>query len=89
MTAPGSLTSATIPAAPWSSTCTPADPVPFGAASALAKGCQTFPVAPTLAELADLVAARLAPHKSPRRLRVVDSLPRNGMGKILKRELGG
>lgn len=45
------------------------------------------PVAPTLEELADLVTAQLAPHKRPRRLRVVESLPRNDMGKILKREL--
>ncbi|MDE3724603.1 acyl-CoA synthetase [Nocardiopsis sp. N85] len=44
--------------------------------------------APSLAELSDLVAAELAPHKRPRRLRVVDSLPRNDMGKVLKRALG-
>jgi malonyl-CoA/methylmalonyl-CoA synthetase len=47
------------------------------------------PAAPTLEELANLVAAQLAPHKRPRRLRVVESLPRNDMGKILERELGG
>ncbi|MEU3019883.1 acyl-CoA synthetase [Nocardiopsis sp. NPDC007018] len=46
------------------------------------------PVPPTLAELADLVGARLAPHKRPRRLRLVEALPRNDMGKVLKRELG-
>ncbi|WP_017586056.1 acyl-CoA synthetase [Nocardiopsis ganjiahuensis] len=45
------------------------------------------PVPPTLEELADLVAAQLAPHKRPRRLRVVGALPRNDMGKVLKREL--
>ena len=44
--------------------------------------------APSLAELADLVASRLAPHKRPRALRVVESLPRNDMGKVLKRALG-
>ncbi|MEU3310375.1 acyl-CoA synthetase [Nocardiopsis sp. NPDC006832] len=44
--------------------------------------------APTLAELADLVAAQLAPHKRPRRLHVLEALPRNDMGKILKRALG-
>ncbi len=44
--------------------------------------------APSLEELADLVAERLAPHKRPRALRVVASLPRNDMGKILKRSLG-
>ena len=42
---------------------------------------------PTLAELADMVAEQLAPHKRPRRLRVVEALPRNDMGKILKRAL--
>ncbi|GAB3721877.1 acyl-CoA synthetase [Nocardiopsis nanhaiensis] len=42
---------------------------------------------PSLEELAKLVSAELAPHKRPRRLHVVDSLPRNDMGKILKREL--
>ncbi|WP_211718696.1 acyl-CoA synthetase [Nocardiopsis sp. MG754419] len=45
------------------------------------------PRAPALEELADLVADQLAPHKRPRRLHVVDSLPRNDMGKILKRAL--
>ncbi|MFL1381299.1 MULTISPECIES: AMP-binding protein [unclassified Nocardiopsis] len=44
--------------------------------------------APSLEELADLVAAELAPHKRPRALRVVAALPRNDMGKILKRSLG-
>lgn len=48
----------------------------------------TGPVPPTLEELAELVASRLAPHKRPRRLHVVDALPRNDMGKILKRKLG-
>ncbi|GGS19765.1 acyl-CoA synthetase [Streptomyces griseoviridis] len=42
---------------------------------------------PGLAELADHVAARLAPHKRPRVLRLLDVLPRNDMGKIMKRAL--
>ncbi|MFK0118528.1 acyl-CoA synthetase [Streptomyces sp. NPDC090994] len=42
---------------------------------------------PALAELADHVAARLAPHKRPRVLRHLDALPRNDMGKIMKRSL--
>lgn len=39
--------------------------------------------------LADHVAAQLAPHKRPREVRVLDALPRNAMGKVLKGELGG
>ena len=42
---------------------------------------------PTLDELADHVAAMLAPHKRPRVLRLRESLPRNEMGKIMKRAL--
>ncbi|GGV14194.1 acyl-CoA synthetase [Streptomyces spectabilis] len=42
---------------------------------------------PSLDELASHVATRLAPHKRPRTLRVLDALPRNDMGKILKRSL--
>ncbi|MEW2528572.1 acyl-CoA synthetase [Streptomyces sp. NPDC047071] len=42
---------------------------------------------PSLDELASHVADRLAPHKRPRALRVLDALPRNDMGKILKRSL--
>ncbi|MET8029352.1 acyl-CoA synthetase [Streptomyces avermitilis] len=38
-------------------------------------------------ELADHVARRLAPHKRPRTVRFLDSLPRNDMGKIMKRAL--
>jgi malonyl-CoA/methylmalonyl-CoA synthetase len=37
--------------------------------------------------LADHVAARLAPHKRPRRVHYLDALPRNDMGKIMKRAL--
>jgi malonyl-CoA/methylmalonyl-CoA synthetase len=43
--------------------------------------------APTLEELAAFVAGRLAPYKRPRLLRVVDALPRNAMGKLLRHEL--
>lgn len=42
---------------------------------------------PTLDALADHVAGRLAPHKRPRVLRHLDALPRNDMGKIMKRAL--
>ncbi|MEU5836602.1 acyl-CoA synthetase [Streptomyces diacarni] len=44
---------------------------------------------PHQGELADLVAGQLAPHKRPREVRFLDALPRNDMGKILKRELPG
>ncbi|MGW0187734.1 acyl-CoA synthetase [Streptomyces sp. NPDC003362] len=43
---------------------------------------------PTLEELAGHVARRLAPHKRPRVLHHLDVLPRNDMGKIMKRALG-
>ncbi|WP_339129187.1 acyl-CoA synthetase [Streptomyces sp. f51] len=42
---------------------------------------------PSAGELADHVALRLAPHKRPRTVRFLEALPRNDMGKILKREL--
>ncbi|MFB6772367.1 acyl-CoA synthetase [Streptomyces sp. NPDC056337] len=42
---------------------------------------------PALETLADHVAARLAPHKRPRLVRYLDALPRNDMGKIMKRAL--
>ncbi|MEU6302124.1 acyl-CoA synthetase [Streptomyces chartreusis] len=42
---------------------------------------------PSIEELADHVAARLAPHKRPRRVHHLDALPRNDMGKIMKRAL--
>lgn len=45
------------------------------------------PERPREEELADHVARRLAPHKRPRAVRFVDSLPRNDMGKVMKREL--
>ncbi|MDX3453407.1 acyl-CoA synthetase [Streptomyces sp. ME02-8801-2C] len=40
-------------------------------------------------ELANHVAGRLAPHKRPRVVRYLDALPRNDMGKIMKRALPG
>ncbi|MFJ3302114.1 acyl-CoA synthetase [Streptomyces sp. NPDC086549] len=40
-------------------------------------------------ELADHVARRLAPHKRPRVVHHLDALPRNDMGKIMKRALRG
>ncbi|MGW5660803.1 acyl-CoA synthetase [Streptomyces sp. NPDC003758] len=46
------------------------------------------PAAPPGAdELAGHVARRLAPHKRPRVVRYLDALPRNDMGKIMKRAL--
>jgi malonyl-CoA/methylmalonyl-CoA synthetase len=41
--------------------------------------------APAAEELIDHVAAQLAPHKRPREVRFMDSLPRNAMGKIMKK----
>ncbi|MFD9069637.1 acyl-CoA synthetase [Streptomyces lasiicapitis] len=43
---------------------------------------------PALDDLATHVATRLAPHKRPRVLHLVEALPRNDMGKVLKRALG-
>jgi len=40
-------------------------------------------------ELIDHVAAELAPHKRPREVRFVESLPRNAMGKVVKARLRG
>jgi malonyl-CoA/methylmalonyl-CoA synthetase len=42
---------------------------------------------PNAEELADHVARRLAPHKRPRVVHHLDALPRNDMGKIMKRSL--
>ncbi|MGV9252640.1 acyl-CoA synthetase [Streptomyces sp. NPDC003697] len=42
---------------------------------------------PGTTELADHVARRLAPHKRPRVVHLLDALPRNEMGKIMKRAL--
>ncbi len=43
---------------------------------------------PSPDELADHVAKLLAPHKRPRVVRYLDALPRNDMGKVMKRALG-
>lgn len=43
---------------------------------------------PTQEALADHVASLLAPHKRPREAHLVESLPRNAMGKVMKRRLG-
>ncbi|MFG3289218.1 acyl-CoA synthetase [Streptomyces sp. NPDC048179] len=42
---------------------------------------------PSADELADHVARRLAPHKRPRVVRLIPAMPRNDMGKIMKRSL--
>ncbi|WP_411573812.1 acyl-CoA synthetase [Streptomyces fradiae] len=48
------------------------------------------PTAPPLpGDLADHVAAQLAPHKRPRAVRYLEALPRNDMGKVVKRALHG
>ncbi len=39
--------------------------------------------------LIDYVAQQLSVHKRPREVRIVESLPRNAMGKVLKKELMG
>ncbi|MGW0116962.1 acyl-CoA synthetase [Streptomyces sp. NPDC003327] len=44
---------------------------------------------PAEAQLADHVARLLAPHKRPRVVRLLDALPRNDMGKVLKKALPG
>jgi fatty acid CoA ligase FadD36 len=38
-------------------------------------------------DLIDFVAQQLSIHKRPREVRLVDSLPRNAMGKVVKTEL--
>ncbi len=43
--------------------------------------------APAAGDLADHVAHLLAPHKRPREVRLVPDLPRNAMGKVLKKQL--
>ncbi|MFF9689394.1 acyl-CoA synthetase [Streptomyces sp. NPDC014623] len=43
---------------------------------------------PGAPELTDHVAGLLAPHKRPRVVRYLDALPRNELGKIMKRSLG-
>lgn len=44
---------------------------------------------PAPEELSAHVAAQLAPHKRPRDVRFLDALPRNDMGKVMKRALHG
>ncbi|MQY16262.1 Long-chain-fatty-acid--CoA ligase [Streptomyces sp. RB5] len=44
---------------------------------------------PSPGELADHVARLLAPHKRPREVRFLTALPRNDMGKVMKRSLDG
>ncbi|MER7723513.1 acyl-CoA synthetase [Streptomyces sp. NPDC096323] len=44
---------------------------------------------PPAAALADHVAAQLSPHKRPRTVHYLDALPRNDLGKIMKRSLRG
>jgi fatty acid CoA ligase FadD36 len=39
------------------------------------------------ADLIDFVAQQLSVHKRPREVRIVAALPRNAMGKVLKKEL--
>ncbi len=41
----------------------------------------------TADELIDFVAQQLSVHKRPREIRLVDALPRNAMGKVLKKQL--
>ncbi|AGM03318.1 acyl-CoA synthetase [Amycolatopsis keratiniphila] len=43
---------------------------------------------PAESELADHVARLLSPHKRPRVVRYLEALPRNDMGKVMKRALG-
>ncbi|MFF2009079.1 acyl-CoA synthetase [Streptomyces sp. NPDC058195] len=44
---------------------------------------------PSEQELASHVAAQLSPHKRPRAVRYLEALPRNDLGKIMKRALHG
>ena len=45
------------------------------------------PTTATASELTAFVAERLTAHKRPREIRIVDALPRNAMGKVLKKTL--
>jgi acyl-CoA synthetase (AMP-forming)/AMP-acid ligase II len=56
----------------------------IGAWVVVAPGCEV-----TEAEVTAFCAERLADYKVPRRLTVVDELPRNATGKVLKQELPG
>jgi malonyl-CoA/methylmalonyl-CoA synthetase len=44
---------------------------------------------PSPQALIDHVAGALAPYKRPRTVRIVEALPRNAMGKVLKKQLAG
>jgi acyl-CoA synthetase (AMP-forming)/AMP-acid ligase II len=44
--------------------------------------------APDLTALAELAEQQLSPHKRPRQFHVLEALPRNAMGKVLRRQLG-
>ncbi|KAK9908661.1 hypothetical protein WJX75_001158 [Coccomyxa subellipsoidea] len=57
----------------------------LGEAIAAVVACQDRPV--TLEELQEWLSDRLPPYQIPRELKVVDSIPRNAMGKINKKEL--
>ncbi len=43
--------------------------------------------APDLGELRDLAEAELAPFKRPRELRLIEALPRNALGKVVRQQL--
>ena len=43
--------------------------------------------APEPEELIEFVAQQLSVHKRPREVRIVDTLPRNAMGKVMKKAL--
>jgi malonyl-CoA/methylmalonyl-CoA synthetase len=45
------------------------------------------PDRPSAYDLAERVATQLAPHMRPREVHFLDALPRNDMGKVLKRQL--
>ena len=45
--------------------------------------------APSVEELAEFTEATLAPYKRPRVVRVVEDLPRNALGKVVRGQLGG
>jgi malonyl-CoA/methylmalonyl-CoA synthetase len=44
--------------------------------------------APTAEELAEFTGSTLAPYKRPRRVHVVEALPRNALGKVVRSQLG-
>ena len=44
--------------------------------------------APSADELAEFTSATLAPYKRPRLVHVVEALPRNALGKVVRSQLG-